>query len=121
MKITMYQLQNVIKMAMRFNKEKKMKRKFYAFEYTDGFNTTTGEPNTDTGKFNGRLSIAGYGKVFLSKKERDAWVLNARNKKRQAVTKRELRYLYKGAEKRYFDEELAILSDLAEELAEEEE
>ena len=50
------------------------KKQFYAFKYTDGLGTTTGTPNTDPGRFNGRLSIAGSVHSFKSSKQRDKWV-----------------------------------------------
>ena len=42
----------------------------YAFRYFDSENTTTGIPNSRTG----RLSIAGHLSVFTSKSGRDAFV-----------------------------------------------
>ncbi len=47
-----------------------MNKRFYGFEYKDGVDTTTGQPNQRTM----RLNRAGYIGMFDSKKERDSWV-----------------------------------------------
>ena len=78
------------------------KKRFYGFEFLNGRNTTTGEPNTDPGRFNGRLSIAGTPEIFESQAERDEWV--AADSKREAVTRKELRQLCRGLEKAAFEE-----------------
>ena len=43
---------------------------FYAFEYSSGPRTTSGEPNPNTG----RVSIAGFLVSFQSRRDRDLWV-----------------------------------------------
>jgi hypothetical protein len=83
---------------------------FIGFEYWDGRNTTTGEPNPDPGTYHGRLSIAGSAKMFRSKKERDEWVSRAQpGKIREAVSRTELRRLMAGYTKQQFDEYMKSL------------
>ena len=55
------------------NEEQEMKN-YYGFEYADGVNTTSGQPNTNPGKFNGYYNTAGELKLFASKSARDEWV-----------------------------------------------
>jgi hypothetical protein len=82
----------------------KNKKNFYGFEFWIGRGTTTGEPNTDPGRYNGRLSIAGTPMLFDTQAERDRWV--AADSKREAVTRKELRWLCRGLEKAAFEEML---------------
>lgn len=49
-------------------------KKFYAFEFYSGRNTTTGQPNRTTGSY----STAGSLAVFPSSAQRDEWVKNGR-------------------------------------------
>lgn len=77
---------------------------FIGWEYWDGRNTTTGEPNPDPGTYHGRLSIAGSAKMFHSKKERDEWVERApAGTIREAASRTELRRLMAGFTKENFD------------------
>ena len=78
--------------------------KFYAFQFIDGRETTTGYRNPR----NGRLSKAGFQRVFTSKRERDFWVTEGcySSGGRVSVTKRELRELCAGMSKQAFDEML---------------
>jgi hypothetical protein len=83
---------------------------FIGWEYWGGRNTTTGEPNTDPGSYRWSLSIAGEAVLFSTKKELDAWVADApAGKIREGVTKKQLRYLRQGMEKRFFDDYFEML------------
>lgn len=84
---------------------------YYAFEYADGKNTTTGSPNDDPGRYNGRLSIAGDGVAFKTKKERDEWISQPSKSfgGREAVSIRRLRYLCRGMRATHFSEYLEHL------------
>jgi len=85
--------------------------KYYGFQFSNGKNTTTGQPNPDPGFFHGRLSTAGDAKLFFSRKKRDEWVSNGCNSRggRIAVSKRELRKLCRGMTKKEFQEYLEYL------------
>lgn len=89
-----------------------MSKKYYAVEFWSGRNTTTGEPNTKTG----RMSIACDIEVFDSKSERDKWVENGketsamRGNCRESVTKKELRDLKLGWSIAEFNEHLEMMS-----------
>jgi len=70
--------------------------KFYGFEYWDGRQTTTGEPNQMTG----RMSIAGTIAVFDNARDRGTWIGHTEYKHglpcRVACTKETLRSLHLG-------------------------
>ena len=87
-----------------------MKKHFFGFEYWDGKNTTTGNG------FRGRYSSAGTAYCFTSKKARDEWVEEGYQSRggREACTKAELEYHFRGMtpDQRY--EALQILIDEAE-------
>ena len=80
------------------------KSRFYAFQFLDGRETTTGNRNPR----NGRMSKAGFQKIFTDIKIRDAWVSAGCDSidGRIAVTKKELRDLCAGMSKFAFDEML---------------
>lgn len=85
---------------------------FIGWEYADGRETTTGYPNQDPGPYHGRLSTAGSAKMFRSKKERDEWVEDApAGVIREAVNRKQLRYLERGATRDQFDEYMRYLED----------
>ena len=70
----------------------------FAFEFKSGRNTTTGEPNKNTGN----RSIAGQAHMFWDDVERDAWVVgntinyDKNNDQRIRTSKQELRSLHLG-------------------------
>ena len=70
----------------------------FAFEFKDGRNTTTGEPNKHTGN----RSIAGQAYMFWDDVERDAWVVgntinyDKNNDQRIRTSRQELRSLHQG-------------------------
>ena len=72
------------------------KKFYYGFEYWDGRNTTTGQPNEKTGRY----SIAGDMIAFTTKADIDSWVENGEYRygksNRVIVNKRELRRLALG-------------------------
>jgi hypothetical protein len=84
---------------------------YYAFEYADGKNTTTGRPNRDPGRYRGRLSIAGQAMVFHTKQKRDEWVQSGGKSHggRESVSIRRLRYLCRGMTAAEFTEYLDML------------
>jgi hypothetical protein len=83
---------------------------FIGWEYWDGRNTTTGEPNPDPGTYHGRLSIAGSAEIFRTKKKRQDWIDRAQpGKIREAVSRTELRRLMAGHTKQQFDEYMESL------------
>lgn len=85
---------------------------FIGWEYTDGRETTTGQPNEGPGPYHGRLSNAGSAKMFRTKKERDAWVQDApAGVIREAVDKKQLRYLKRGFTRDEFNEYLRELEE----------
>lgn len=65
---------------------------YIGFEYMDGRNTTTGEPNKHTGRYN----IAGRPRLFKTLAELGNWIDEPTDKRRERVTKRELRSLQRG-------------------------
>jgi hypothetical protein len=75
-----------------------MSKYFYAFEFWSGRNTTTGQPNSKTG----RMSKAGAAAAFATRSERDEWVNDGevtsdmQGNCREAVTKKVLRHLRLG-------------------------
>lgn len=71
--------------------------KFFAFNYWDTANTTTGEPNTRTGK----LSIAGEMVVFSNKAERDHF---AEKRGYKVITAKQARSLKAGLSIKQFEE-----------------
>jgi hypothetical protein len=79
-----------------------MKQRFYyAFQYDDGVNTTTGTPNRGKGRWHGRYSTAGVSYAFTSRKERNAFVAQGCPSYggRIACGRRYLNYLNRGLEK----------------------
>jgi len=84
---------------------------YYGFEYADGTSTTTGESNEGAGLYRGRLSIAGDGQAFETKKQRDTWVNRGCNSYggRIAVSIRKLRYLCRGMTAERFTEYMGYL------------
>jgi len=86
-------------------------KNYYGFEYADGVNTTSGQPNTNPGKFNGYYNTAGELKLFASKSARDEWVEIGCSSRagRVAVTPREARNLCAGMSRADYAEEIRWL------------
>ena len=98
------------------------KRKFYAFQYASGPQTTCGQPNVNTGRY----SIAGDLAVFSSKLRRNAWVdggaitLNMAGNCRESVTAKTARDLCAGMSSASYAEYINFFSDeLGDELSHE--
>ena len=83
-------------------------KKFYAFEFYSGRNTTTGEPNRTTGSY----STAGFLAVFPSSAQRDEWVENGRvtadmrGNCREIITAKRARALCAGMTLSEFEDEV---------------
>ncbi len=93
-----------------------MNNKYYAFEYWSGRQTTTGEPNKNTGY----MSIAGTINIFNNKNDRDLWVLAGKStcdmsgNDRESVTKKEARNLCLGMTITEYDEMMNFLGMVGE-------
>jgi hypothetical protein len=89
-------------------------KNYYAFQYASGLNTTTGEPNPNTG----RMSIAGYLAVFTDRKNMDAWVSAGKTTSdmsgncRRAVTAKEARSLHRGMSVDSYVEDINMIVDI---------
>ena len=82
-------------------------KKYYAFQYHDGKNTTSGTPNKRTG----RMNIAGELKIFLTKESRDSWVNTYYN--RGIVTAKQSRELHLGLAGYEYQEMIDSLYEVA--------
>lgn len=88
-------------------------KKYYAFEYSSGRNTTTGQPNESTG----RMSTAGRLAVFHSQSDRNKWVDDGRYTSdmggccRESVTSVEARRLHAGQSVADYNEFVAMLEE----------
>jgi hypothetical protein len=91
---------------------------FYAAQFESGENTTTGQPNSRTGRMSKAVNLM----AFSKKENRDAWVDNGkvtsdmRGNCRKATTKKEARNLHLGMSVVEFNEMLDMMLD-AEELS----
>ena len=78
--------------------------KFYAVEYWDGKNTTTGQPNPRTGRMSRACDLV----IFQSRSERNEWIKSGR-KIREAVTRANARQLFAGWSLNDFNEHIESL------------
>ena len=79
--------------------------RFYAFEYTDGIHTTTGESHPKTGRYN----IAGKIHLFFSNHAREQFIQSS-PKKVASLTLKELRQHRQGQTVQAFQDDLEFLS-----------
>jgi hypothetical protein len=81
--------------------------RYYAFEYTDGLHTTTGDPHPKTGRYN----IAGEIHLFFSSHSRAQFILEATSQKKiLPITLKELRQHRQGQTVQEFKDDLDFLS-----------
>lgn len=85
----------------------KATKRFYGFEYWDGYKTTTGQPNKKTG----RMSTAGDLAVFSSKALRDQWITEGARRARAGVSSSKARDLCAGMSVAEYAEHLTWICD----------